>query len=173
MTETSLCRLHIDPSDDEGGGIQPTEVMKAGAGRTGCGDGRYPDPMAPVRIAQRTTSFVYEHECIAVCLGELESLEVLPQHADDGRRHEHGASTRLRLGRAEDVATAGPSHQRLDHGQAARRQVDPSYPQTGHFGPAQSQHGAEPDHGSVLDRHLGGNAGDVLWGQVEATGAFD
>ena len=89
-------------------------------------------------------------------------------------RHEHGPLARLRLGRPEDVAATGPPDERLGHREPSGVEIESDRP----GGPATSDQrrpsdGTDPDHRPVLLGHVGGDAGDVLGGQVEATSALD
>jgi hypothetical protein len=66
MAQANLGRLHVNSPDDECGGVQPAQVVEAGALTAGFLGGREPYPPAPVRVAQRTAVIVGENERLGV-----------------------------------------------------------------------------------------------------------
>ena len=79
----------------------------------------------------------------------------------------------LRFGWTEHVATTGPSDEGLGHRNPPGVKIEAADPETGDLGPAQAEDCTEPQHRPVLLRHVAGDRGDVLWGQIETPGSVD
>ena len=87
VTETRLCRLHIDAFENHRSRVGSPQIVEREVRHSGAHDSRAPHPSGPVFVSQRPVATVDKQPCFPVRRSESSAVEVRGENAAQHRRH--------------------------------------------------------------------------------------